>query len=720
MFAIFTDYLFSSSHLSKIKTPSRSIFERMAGLFSYLKATSAATPPKPLQSCNIDIEDFVQLESDSKSTPLSGLLGSITKIFSNKSETTIYESLLAKPLMGMLDLEMSNRMAATAQFQLQGKVDCKIELSLDPTNSTESLAEMHPLVAALLDQSIQEKLKNVEQLNGLIHAFSNQQTSLEWNGSERSAVLNIYLPGNGHLKMDLKFLQDLSALEDDIPVVIKMMIPQEVYEMLPGIMPLAGENFRFEWNGKTSQFALDFESPQVIKLTSLTLKGNAVVKLIGRVVGETLKINLPRRIAGHIDPKTHTVHFDRDTLIKVKFNKLERLGQFVQLNQIQYDPTSEKLHINIHLFGFSINIPIDLKVSMIEKKTLTFVPKVGKQAPYAASILVKPTQTISPTGSNQHVSALLSTLRSFVSKSYQPLFDIIAECKSSIGNLTCDLQARSLHAMMQLSDELTCKAILKFPDKTVSDKEIKLNQEVLNQINSTLQTAVKDDYNVDEIVPLLLKLPTKEVVLNWEGAKGVATLNMNLPGGASLMLELSSPKLVGKTANSIPPVMEKLMSHFAFKELFTSLKPFFSSDFALTWDGTTSEFGLTFKQEQQLHIQEIQLPKKGPLNSIAQFVGNNSFVRIPGQIKGKINFEDLLIEFTPKLTFNVKSGIFGKEIDIRKIRYHNQEASIGLDFNCLGSHSVKIPLKASEPQKKTAAPSENVKLKFSVGPVKSN
>ncbi len=695
----------------------RSLFDSIGSLFSFSKPEQGPEQDKgpPNTSSELKIKEFTLIQEESKTKPLAGLLGKLQKMIPTGFAKTVYETALSLPFTGKADLNLADTTQASAQLILKDKVTCNIHLSLAPAAAktpqdlTSPARKLHPLLTALLDASTINELKSLGQLSDLINDLPLQQTSIEWKAAERKAVISMTLPENASLKLDLTFPQGIGALEDDIPTFIKKIIPLEAYEMLPGISPLEDQNFRFEWNGETSKFALEFESSQVLNLTELELKGNLFIKFIGFFLGKTLKINLPNRIAGTIDPNTMTITFEENSIFKVKIKKLERLGKTVTLKSVQYDAANEMLSLGFKLFWMHHTVVIDLKTSIIDKKAFKFVSKTDKQA-YSPSIL-QPVNHTGTTGPNTYLEGIKSTLRSMIPVHYHSLFDIFAKTRLG-GNLSFDLQEKSISTEFKLSDEISCRTSLKFKDENPAQKGVELNQELLKQIQEKLKGKVD---SVDEIISLLTTLPTQTTSVNWEGKSGKATVHMQLPGGVLLTVELTAPKLIGQSVKDIPPRMKEILSNLVCKELFTSVRPFLSSNFGLTWNGQSSEFSLIFKEAQQVHIKEIKLPQGGIFASLAKFVGNNSFLRLPTEVKGKINFKDLSVEFKPKLTFDLKSGIVSKEFDLKKIQYDAKEPQVKIDFNFFGSHSEKISLNSPKPSEKKP----EVKVDFTVGPVKN-
>lgn len=755
--------------------------------------------PAPLDD-NFD-DDFVLIGGPAKPKP-NGFLAGIKKIFTSTFAQKVYEQVLATPLAGKVNLNLSNGMEVTTKFSLADQAHCNITLTLAPAASKEEkeqvsafcdqlkillekpitetkkaelellekllggvldntiteldladLYEQFPLLKSLKKEQLQtlkdliaklrdpeiseqdkaELKKNpllkavldkllMDEVKKLLSKFPIDKTSIHWRGSEHKGEINIALFGNARVKVELEVPPELGSLYDHIPPFIEAMVPAEAYEILPGIMPLANENFRFEFDGATNKFALEFESRQVVKLTSLELKGNAIVKWLGSLIGQALKINLPQRIAGTIDPKTMTVKFDPGTTFKVKFNGLERLGNYVDLEEIRYNAAANKLNLRFKLFGMRLNAEIDLNTSMIDRQAFKIVSKHDPKREFAPSILEEPSRTVTvdSSGTNAYFQTIKSALRKMIPKAYQPIFDIFIAAKSD-GNLDFNLQDKTVGATFNLPDNITCKAQIQFPDATSNPKGIELDQVMLEKLTKKLQeVADQETFNIEEIISLLLTLPRLTTNLHWEGSRGVAIVTMQLPGGAVFTVELSAPQLIGKSVTEVPPTMEKILSTLLFKEMFTSLRPFLSSDFHLTWDGVSSQFNIQFHEAQQIHIKRVQLPKKGVSQFFASLIGDNSYIKLPTKIEGKINFKDLSVEFNPKITVKLKTGILpSKAVDLRRLQYDLKDPEnphLVVDFTLLGNHSERIPLTPKKPEKK-AKPEEEVKVDFEVGPL---
>jgi hypothetical protein len=694
-----------------------SIFGRSAPIpelheddFIDFKTEDDTASPSKVDS-DLSEESFVEITVDRQpSKPINTLIQSIRNIFKSVFFQDATDAVLSSNLHGSVKVDLSSGLKVSANVTLFEKVTCDIKVVFSKTASgkeTLEVKEFHPFFTKLLEgEKIAGQIKDLNELKEVLQAIPHQKASIEWLGSEKTAVVIMQLPGSTRIEIAINFPKGLAKIAEDLPFILAEMIPGAFHKLLPGLLPLLNENFRFEWNGETRQFALEFESCEYIKIENLTLVETGFIATLAKQFGNWVSMKLPQRIAGTIHPTEQLIEFEKDTTFRIKFGK--HLGKEVILIKASYDENEVKLGLNTH------KEVIDLKTSRVKDVGITFATKPSSKRPYSKSMLEFNAQDPSDCAPNPILEKLKSTLLSKAPVEYQSFLSKLLAAPLNV-DVTFSLQnSQSITATIQLPDDMSCKVDLTIPTDSKPHGKVNIDKKIMNQLSAKLDEH-KEDYHIEQIVALVASLPTLDVNLHWNGTTGTVNLGIDLPGGANFKIELKAPQLMGKGVQDLPPVLttlfSKLPQYVQIEQLFNSIRPLISSNFHLNWNGANSTFKLGFDEQQQVHIKSVKLPEKGFLDFMKTFIGENSFIRLPKQIQAAVDLEKSIFKFSPEIKLNFKSGILVKDIDLTQVSYDADGKIIRVDYRCFGKKSELIDMNESKPEK------GEVKIYYVIGPV---
>jgi hypothetical protein len=244
------------------------------------------------------------------------------------------------------------------------------------------------------------------------------------------------------------------------------------------------------------------------------------------------------------------------------------------------------------------------------------------------------------------------------------------------------------------------KASLSIPteaQKTV-DEPVKLHPEIEDAINKLLANQLKPKSTEEaalfsNLIDLALTLPNQNMHIMWQGNLGIADLVLTLPGGMKLTLELEINKIESGKDLLRTKLSEILGNQFA------DIEPLLGQTFKFKWNGETKEFKIEFLEQQEISLKSIKLKKGGffqnMLRKFVNWITKGSAIRLPKEIRGKVDFENASVSFEKGSTFTVRGPLgISKKIGMRRVSF-GEKNMVGIGLRCFGTQSINIDTRTS-------------------------
>lgn len=240
-------------------------------------------------------------------------------------------------------------------------------------------------------------------------------------------------------------------------------------------------------------------------------------------------------------------------------------------------------------------------------------------------------------------------------------------------------------------------------EETVTD----IHPLIVDQLSKALNPKLSDEQQVKGLIQLLSTVPSQNLGLSWKN--GFVRIHLNLPNGASLVLNLILPTSALADVKT-PDILRKILQSI-LKENYAGIETLLSQDVSINWDGSTSRFDIEFPKQLALHINEItQIDVVGSFGGfIAKLLGKNSTLIIPKNIRGTVDFKNSSIQFDKGTTF-ITMGVPFPNVTINTISFDPKDNEIDeVTFDELLVRNYKrkpAPKDASDKKKETAVADE--------------
>lgn len=579
--------------------------------------------------------------NDQASPPLiNTLLEKVKNIFTLESHKKIADFFFSTPINTSMSVAVEKEVMSVKAFVgLPGDILCNLQLDLPKASLDLSAINEHPLIQHLVKNgAISPDITTLEQLMGILHTLPTQQTSIEWQGEEKKAVLKILLPGNASLTAEIKFPKGF----DELTNIVKQFMPQAASGIMPSLLPLFNnEGFRFEWNGNTGQFGLEFAHRQEIKVNTLEIPGSSLLSWICKHAS----VSLPQKITGRVDFRTNKVEFDSGVKFEVKWGPFTKNIKF---NSVSYDTTANQIALQMTCFGkHTITIPLDNNndTTPIPKIEFEFIRIPDSKKGYSSSLIEQPAPAKQDNKNWSYFESLKGFIREKIPEAYREVFDVVAQQVLN-GQLAFNLggDEKFVGADFWLPDGLNCNIKLAFPNDSSKMPEVfEIGQEFVEKLKKKLELKPDEGYDIEGIVSLLLTLPRSETTIKWNGTKGEVVIETALPGGARLDVTLKIEQIVGRELKELPETLKTILSKLAegpaIERTLAHLRPFLSTDFEVKWDGKSQHVDFKWPNDLGCQVRLVSPTAESLLNAITQidsFIEKNGPILKP-QADGKYN-----------------------------------------------------------------------------------
>lgn len=204
------------------------------------------------------------------------------------------------------------------------------------------------------------------------------------------------------------------------------------------------------------------------------------------------------------------------------------------------------------------------------------------------------------------------------------------------------------------------------------DKATDFPPSISDKLAQALNPLLSEDLKMDEIIKLLSTVPSQKLSFSWKN--GSVDINITLPNGASLVLNLTLP--TSEEATKTPDILRTFLQSI-LKENYAGIETLLSQDMSIKWEGSTSRFDIAFPKQIALHINEIsQLDGVGGfIGFIAKFLGRNSTLIIPKNIRGTVDFKNSTIHLDAGTTF-ITMNLPIPNFTIRQISFNPKDNEI--------------------------------------------
>jgi hypothetical protein len=588
------------------------------------KAGGAAGPTKALSS------EIV--EASQEPALLNSLLEKVKGIFTSNIGKKIADFFFSTSINTGLEVGTGKDSISVRAFVgLPGDIVCHLQLDLPPAGLSSAVVEEHPLIQHLVaNGTISPDITNLEQLMQILHSLPTQQTSIEWKGKDKQAVLRIQLPDNTKLTASINFPKGF----DELTKACAVLIPKTANAIMPSILPLINnEDFRFEWNGNTGQFCLEFAHRQGIKVNTIEIPGNPFISWLCKQI----TVYLPQKISGTIDFESKKVEFKDSVRLKVEWGPFTKNINF---NSVSYDAATNQIALQVTCFG-THTIPIFLdSMAQNDNSDNTPTPRVEFEfirrpytyKEYSTSLLKEPIpEALTENFSN--FKNLKAVAREKIPAAYRDVFDVVAEQVIN-GRLAFNLGGveKFVGADFWLPDGVNCNVKLVLPnERSQLPEAFIIGQEFMEKLKAKLELKPGQGYDVEGVVSLLLTLPRSETNIKWNGTKGEVVIETALPGGARLDITLKIEKIIGRELKELPAtvtaILSKLPNGDAIERTLTRLRPFLSTDFEVKWDGKSSRFDFKWPSDLGCQVRMVSTTAESLLKAVTQidtFIEKNS------------------------------------------------------------------------------------------------
>jgi hypothetical protein len=316
----------------------------------------------------------------------------------------------------------------------------------------------------------------------------------------------------------------------------------------------------------------------------------------------------------------------------------------------------------------------------------------------------------------QQPSSIIEKVKSLVNipKDLAPFVDIFM-AKGT--HLTLDVGLENDSLVFSTDLNLACKGVkskvyVTLPTtagEALDATPINLDPRLKALLGAKLSPGLSKDLDINQIVQLLLTIPSQTMNVTYVGPENIADITITLPSGATLKLEFEIPKANDAKAQGDSDAVRSFLKGI-LKENYAGIEPLLSETFTFIWDGATSQFNINFLQQQAVKINELAMKGKGPLVTLIEKIGKNGTLVLPKTIAGTVDFQKSSIQFEPGTRLILKDFLaFDKDIDLHQVSFDIKENTLFLSISCFGSRI--IPIKLDQP-KDAESPLEKLDFKF--------
>lgn len=581
---------------------------------------------------------------------------------------------------------------------LKGKAMLKVPLAPQPM--TDTPVELHPAVEKLLQNLLTPLIpQDTNKILKLLMTLPSQSISLTWvNGA---ADIGVTLPGGAVLKLALEMPLQAQGKKGngDFHAFLKTLLG----ENYKGIASLLSKDMIFTWDGSSSQFKIQFPQQIALRLNKLEIENEGLASLLGT----NTTVVLPQALTGTVNFKDNSIEFGPGATFQIK-KKFPLPDKDITIKKIAYDPVKNTIKLNLSTpFIVDVDLPeitIDLNESKKPQKpagkSLIDFEFIPFDSPVSVSAAPVKKQAVVKSAPAKPSVPVFETIKNLIKipESFLPMIK-----KLFAGGAALDLKV-GLSENVTLSSEiklpdlgLTGHAQLIVPTKTPAAADAlpaDLHPGIEKLLSQTLSSEIKDAKQLNEIMDLLLTLPTQDIHIDWRGAEHPASVILTLPKGMILKLDLKIPD----TAKEGQPDFIRGLLKTVLKEKFAVVEPLLTQSFVFKWTGSASKFRIEFVEQQVFHLKSLQMKKDGLLktmvaNLVGWIVGGISVV-LPRKIEGTVSLQDASVKFDD-VKFKVKIGLFSKEVGLNNVAFNPDKNEVSLGIKCLGNHIIPIDLNES-------------------------
>jgi hypothetical protein len=534
---------------------------------------------------------------------------------------------------------------------------------------------------------------NLNQIVNLLLTIPAQTMSITCVGSEGIADITLNLPSGAILKLELAIPKPADAKNQGDSDVVRSFMKGLLGPHFEGIRPLLGETFTFIWDGETSQFKINFVQQQAVRIDTLKLRGEGPLQALVAKIGENGTIVIPETIAGTVDFRKGSMQFEPGTKLVLK--DFLFFDKDIDLHRVSYDVEKNTVNLLISCFG-ERTIPIKLDApkvkpaeSPLEKLDFKFIPFTDPDAR-------KPAEQKKQTAEKKEKIAqpipVFSQIQSFIK---------IPEAFASLMNMFF-AKGSKLNANIDIQDNIAFTTEVKIPGAGITGQAsltvpmtpssedptpVNMNEGLLELLGEQLKS-LGSDAEMDKLLALLTMLPAQNIYVRWIGSSNVAKIDMDLPGGAHLKLDL----IISKEGNEIVrSLLKKIL-----KDNYQGIAPLLLQDYALTWNGSSSRFKVEFVNQQIVRINTLKLKGEGFVQDLVAKLIKNSTIVLPQVMSGTVNLEKASVTFDQGTEFVLKGLLpFDKKIGFEKVTFRPKDNAIDLQIQCFGSHKATVDLNTS-------------------------
>jgi hypothetical protein len=585
---------------------------------------------------------------------------------------------------------------------LKGKA--KLQVPLAPQPTTDTPVELHPAVEKLLQSLLTPlvpKDQKTDEILKLLLTLPSQSISLTWvNGA---ADFGVTLPGGAVLKLTLEMPLQAQGKKGngDFHAFLQTLLG----ENYKGIASLLSKDMIFTWDGSSSQFKIQFPQQIALRLNKLEIENEGLASLLGT----NTTVVLPQALTGTVNFKDNSIEFGPGATFQIK-KKFPLPDKDITIKKIAYDPVKNTIKLNLSTpFIVDVDLP-EITIDLNESKKPAPKKPAGKSlidfefvpfdSPVSVSAAPVKKQAVVKSAPAKPSVPVFETIKNLIKipESFLPMIK-----KLFAGGTALDLKV-GLSENITLSSEiklpdlgLTGHAQLIVPTKTPTAPDAlpaDLHPGIEKLLSQTLSSEIKDAKQLNEIMDLLLTLPTQDIHIDWRGAEHPASVILTLPKGMILKLDLKIPD----TAKEGQPDFIRGLIKTVLKEKFAVVEPLLTQSFVFKWTGSASKFRIEFVEQQVFHLKSLQLKKEGLLktmvaNLVGWIVGGISVV-LPRKIEGTVSLQDASVKFDD-VKFKVKIGLFSKEVGLNNVAFNPDKNEVNVGIKCFGNHALAIDLNES-------------------------
>jgi hypothetical protein len=469
----------------------------------------------------------------------------------------------------------NNSLNLTAGLDMPGqgiKGSAVLSLPMTAQEAKESVTELHPALVGHLSNVLNPLVSDEQQVQALIKLISTLPSeTIQFIWSNGSADIVITLPNGAILKLNLTL--PTSEESANTPDALRTFLKSILKENYAGIETLLNKDMIFTWNGSTSRFEIGFPQQLALNIKDISIDiSNPILEKLISAVGNNSTVILPKNIRGTIDFKNPSIQFDKGTTFIVNNAPVPD----ITINKISYDPTTEKLSLSLKTSWFLIpdalleDIEIDLKEDSSKQKDVTKPSIVKFECVPIDTNKNDAVAEIKVSAVKKETVSVFESLKKMVKvpEALEPLLGIFLADQTKLDvnvgiedNLTVSVNNLNIPKL-----GLVGKASLSIPTQVQAEAEtmpVDLHPQLMKELNKLLAKefqmgSLEETTLFTNIIDLVLRMPNQNIHIHWEGGLGIAQLNITLPGGMVLNLELDVQKIQGKN----DPLMAKFLEVF--------------------------------------------------------------------------------------------------------------------------------------------------------------